>query len=200
MKNSTYNRPCPYWKVCQQLFKLHVFDLRTELGLDILDNVLIVDSDTVWAREVSFVNGTSGKVTYFETEQGSPRCNGNDPVDFTEAITAGPLPLNGQEIQHRLAKTLTPFKSCMRPEFSNSSGFRHIAHHMLFQYDVMNNLHSAVKKAWNTSTLWASISILQKSCCRIRVIFFFCERAISRKGGFRKVEEWDRLHGRVGNM
>jgi hypothetical protein len=37
--------PCPYWKVCQQLIKLHVFELSTELGHGYLgDNILIVDS------------------------------------------------------------------------------------------------------------------------------------------------------------
>jgi hypothetical protein len=37
--------PCPYWKVCQQLIKLHVFELSAELGHGYLgDNILIVDS------------------------------------------------------------------------------------------------------------------------------------------------------------
>lgn len=45
---------CPYPKVCQQLIKLHVFDLRTKLGLDYIgDNILIVDSDTVWSRKLA---------------------------------------------------------------------------------------------------------------------------------------------------
>lgn len=38
--------PCPYWKVCQQLIKLHVFELSTELGHEYIlgSNNLIVDS------------------------------------------------------------------------------------------------------------------------------------------------------------
>ena len=38
-------RACPYIKVCQQLIKLHVFDLVTDLGKNYIgDNILIVDS------------------------------------------------------------------------------------------------------------------------------------------------------------
>lgn len=140
--------PCPYWKVCQQLFKLHVFDLRTDLGLDMLDNILIVDSDTVWSRDITFVNGTNGKVTYFESGGGSSSCNGMDPVNFTEAITMGPPTKN------TTTPTLTPYKSCIRPEYPNATGHRHIVHHMLFQYDVMSDLHNTVTQAWNTSSLW----------------------------------------------
>ena len=171
MENSTYNPPCPYWKACQQLIKLHVFELRTELGLDILDNILIVDSDTVWSREVSFVNETNGLVTYFEIDGGHPRCDGMDPINFTEAITAGPLMVKDQEIlHHRGTKTITPFKSCVRPQYPNASGYRHIAHHMLFQYDIMNSLHNAAKLAWNTSTLWdASMKCYQFEYCKSRV-------------------------------
>jgi hypothetical protein len=37
--------PCPYWKACQQLIKLHVFELVTELVKRYIgNNVLIVDS------------------------------------------------------------------------------------------------------------------------------------------------------------
>ena len=140
--------PCPYWKVCQQLFKLHVFDLRTDLGLDMLDNILIVDSDTVWSRDITFVNGTNGKVTYFEIGGGSSSCNGMDPVNFTEAITMGPPTKN------TTTPTLTPYKSCIRPEYPNATGHRHIVHHMLFQYDVMRDLHNTVTQVWNTSSLW----------------------------------------------
>ena len=36
---------CPYWTACQQLIKLHVFDLVTDLGKSYIgDNILIVDS------------------------------------------------------------------------------------------------------------------------------------------------------------
>jgi hypothetical protein len=166
-----HQMPCPYWKVCQQLIKLHVFDLRTELGLDISDNILIVDSDTVWARDVTFVNETNGKATYFEIDQGPSRCDGLDPVKFTEAITMGP-PIDPNSTQHNTsqAKTLTPYKSCVRPEYTNSSGLRHIAHHMLFQHDVMTSLHDAVNKAWNTTSLWdASNKCFGFEFCRGRV-------------------------------
>ena len=54
------------------------------------DNILIVDSDTVWSCDVTFVNGTDGKVTYIGVDNLTPKCNGMDPVQFTEAITADP--------------------------------------------------------------------------------------------------------------
>eukprot|EP00984_Skeletonema_dohrnii_P002079 scaffold691_cov196-Skeletonema_dohrnii-CCMP3373.AAC.7 len=56
---------CPYIGVCQQLMKLFVFDLGKKLHVDIGTNVLIVDSDTVWSRDVTFVHD-DGTVTYFE--------------------------------------------------------------------------------------------------------------------------------------
>ena len=41
--------PCPYWKACQQLIKLHVFDLVTDLGRNYIgDNILIVDSGEIY--------------------------------------------------------------------------------------------------------------------------------------------------------
>ena len=37
--------PCPYWTACQQLIKLHVFDIVTDLGTSYIgDNILILDS------------------------------------------------------------------------------------------------------------------------------------------------------------
>eukprot|EP00581_Thalassiosira_minuscula_P014576 CAMPEP_0183712858 /NCGR_PEP_ID=MMETSP0737-20130205/7913_1 /TAXON_ID=385413 /ORGANISM="Thalassiosira miniscula, Strain CCMP1093" /LENGTH=378 /DNA_ID=CAMNT_0025941577 /DNA_START=170 /DNA_END=1303 /DNA_ORIENTATION=+ len=169
MENSQFPVPCPYWKVCQQLIKMHVFDIRTHLGLDLLDNVLIVDSDTVWARDVSFVNGTNGRATYFEIEEEDPSCRGLDPIKFTEAMTAGPLG-NDQENNNTAAKTLTPFKACRRPEYTNSSGLRHIGHHMLFQYDIMNDLHNAAMKAWNATNFWDAANVcFQHDYCNGRV-------------------------------
>ena len=120
--------PCPYWKVCQQLIKLHVFDLRLELGLDIGDDVLIVDSDTVWAHNVTFVDD-HGKITYVEVANADKKCHGGgnqDPVNFTEAITMGPPSNIIQNDKHQA--TMTPYKSCTRPEYPNSTGSRHIAH------------------------------------------------------------------------
>lgn len=83
--------PCPYWEACQQLIKLHVFELNTDLGYSYTGhNILIVDSDTVWSRDVTFVNGTDGKVTSIGVDNLTPKCNEMDPVQFTEATTAGP--------------------------------------------------------------------------------------------------------------
>ena len=39
-----------------------MFDLQTKLGLDLHNNILLVNSDTVWGRGVTFINGTDGKV------------------------------------------------------------------------------------------------------------------------------------------
>ena len=45
--------PCPYWKACQQLIKLHVFDLVTDLGRNYIgDNILIVDSGEITMDEL----------------------------------------------------------------------------------------------------------------------------------------------------
>ena len=44
----------------------------------------------VWSRDVTFVNGTDGKVTYIGVDNLTPKCNEMDPVQFTEATTAGP--------------------------------------------------------------------------------------------------------------
>ena len=170
MKNVT-GMPCPYWKVCQQLFKLHIYEIRTDLGLELLDNVLIVDSDTVWGRDVTFVNETDGRALYFDVDQGgSPSCNGMDAVAFTESITRGLLPNMTENKEAKMPKTLSPYKSCSRPEFPNSTGYRHIPHHMLFQYDIMQSLHTAVTNAWNTSTLWeASNKCFKHKYCQGRV-------------------------------
>ncbi|EJK76024.1 hypothetical protein THAOC_02233 [Thalassiosira oceanica] len=146
---------CPYPSVCQQLIKLYVFDLRTKLKVDIGENVLVVDSDTVWARDATFVH-SNGTVTYHEVfgtggtsaSSRSKRCSGMDPVEFTEGITIG-TSLNGPR-----KETMSPYTACIRPEYPNASGGRHIVHHMMFQYDVMMNLHKVVKERWVTSELW----------------------------------------------
>ena len=158
---------CPYPSVCQQLIKLYVFDLRTKLKVDIGDNVLVVDSDTVWARNATFVH-SNGTVTYHEvfgtggtySSTRSKRCTGMDPVQFTESITIG-TSLNGPR-----KETMTPYKACIRPEYPNASGGRHIVHHMLFQYDVMMHLHRVVTERWVTSELWEAFNKCNrhKSC------------------------------------
>ena len=116
------------------MIKLHVSDLRIELGLDVLDNILVVDSDTVWARDVTFANETDEKVTYFEIDGKPSKCGGS--------------------IQ----------------EFTNSTGLRHTAHHMIFQYDIMTDLHNTINQAWNTTTLWdASNKCYSFEFCKGRV-------------------------------
>ena len=160
---------CPYPAVCQQLIKLFVFDLRTQLNIDIGNNVLILDSDTVWSRDVTFVNPIDGTVTYFEvhekTSSRSTSCDGMDPINFTETITMGrPQPISvlhynhstGEKTEQTLMplKTVTPYTACQRPEYPNATGARHIAHHMLFQYDVMMHLHSTITKAWKLPNIW----------------------------------------------
>ena len=155
---------CAYAGVCQQLIKLHVFHLKTHLGLSYIgDNILIVDSDTVWSREVTFVH-PNGTLTYFEriAEDTSDHiCDGKDPVRFTEAISIGRVGTNvtseeAGEYNHKHTKT--PYKPCIRPQYPNATGARHIVHFMLFQQDVMNHLHDLITQAWGTSSLWASIT------------------------------------------
>jgi hypothetical protein len=160
---------CPYPSVCQQLIKLFVFDLRTQLNIDIGNNVLILDSDTVWSRNVTFINPIDGKVTYFEvhekTGSRSASCDGMDPIKFTETITMGrPQPISMLHYNHSTGekteqtmmplKTVTPYTACQRPEYPNATGARHIAHHMIFQYDVMMHLHSTITKAWKLPNIW----------------------------------------------
>jgi hypothetical protein len=160
---------CPYPSVCQQLIKLFVFDLRTQLNIDIGNNVLILDSDTVWSRDVTFINPIDGKVTYFEvhekTGSRSKSCDGMDPIKFTETITMGrPQPISMLHYNHSTGekteqtmmplKTVTPYTACQRPEYPNATGARHIAHHMIFQYDVMMHLHSTIMKAWHLPNIW----------------------------------------------
>jgi hypothetical protein len=154
---------CPYSKACQQLIKLHVFDLHSHLGLSYLgNNVLIVDSDTVWSADSTFVD-IDGRVQYFEAYEKNNKkrksCTGMDPVLFTEGITMGPTSSKSGSPQHA---TLTPYKACARPEYPNATGARHIVHHMLFQRDVMMSLHDAITRRWNVSTLWEASTICHK--------------------------------------
>ncbi len=166
---------CPYPAACQQLIKLNIFDLRNKLGIDISDNVLIVDSDTVWSRDVEFIDANNGRVTYFGLRQ-NKGCINLDPVEFTEAITAGipPAPPKNltlryfnesqlaaiereffkKKLDYRVDNTLSPYKSCRQTPQQDATGLRHIIHHMMFQYDVMNHLHQTINKAWNSSSIW----------------------------------------------
>lgn len=174
-KNTYQNKyKCPYPAVCQQLIKLHVFDLRTHLGLDYIgNNVLIVDSDTVWSRNATFVHPNNGKTQYWEvtgTVAGamSPKqtasCDGSDPIKFTEGITAG------ASVDGPRKKTMSPYEACERPEYPNATGARHIVHHMLFQYDVMRHLHDVITQRWNVSTVWEAFRMCHShNFCESRV-------------------------------
>jgi len=173
----------PYPQVFQQLIKLFVFDLRTKLNVDIGNNVLIVDSDTVWSRDVTFVHD-NGTVTYFEVYDYANQdvdCFGIDPIDFTEAITMGPPSVNMLRSNHSTGErtrsdtiqfdTVTPYSACRREKYPNATGARHIAHHMLFQYDVMMHLHSTINKAWSLPNIWAAFM----KCSR----FEFCKSRVA---------------------
>mmetsp|Transcript_8723 Transcript_8723/g.18637 ORF Transcript_8723/g.18637 Transcript_8723/m.18637 type:complete len:414 (+) Transcript_8723:85-1326(+) len=183
---------CPYPAACQQLIKLNIFDLRTELGIDISDNVLIVDSDTVWSRDIQFIDPNNGKVTYFGIRQ-NKGCINLDPVEFTEAITAGipPAPPENarlryfnesqlaaiereffkKKLDYRVENTVTPYKSCRQTPEQDATGLRHIIHHMLFQFDVMTQLHQTINRAWNSSSIWeAAVECFRiKNYCAGRV-------------------------------
>ncbi len=176
------NYGCPYPTVCQQLIKLFVFDLRTRLNVDIGNNVLILDSDTLWSRDVTFVH-ENGTVTYFEVRnyESGEDCTRMDPIAFTESITMGPPSPAAKIHSNQTMKettvsdtkqmdTATPYKACRRAEYPNASGKRHIAHHMLFQYDVMMDLHATINKAWSTSNIWqAFVKCHRVDFCKSRV-------------------------------
>lgn len=128
---------CPYEKVCQQLMKLHVFELN------ITDNnVLIVDSDTVWGRDTTFVR-RDGTATYATEYAGrnAAGCTGMDPTAVVDGLTNGTC----------------PFQFCRRDGFENATGRRHIMHHMLFQRDVMAHLHATIRALWRANTFWEAV-------------------------------------------
>lgn len=159
---------CAYAGVCQQLIKLHVFDLKTHLNHSYIgDNILIVDSDTVWSRDVTFIH-PDNTITYFERifeEEEQQNCQGSDPIRFVEGISIG---RKGIEVSSEVADefnhkhTRTPYKSCRRPEYPDAIGARHIVHFMLFQHDVMQHLHQLVTMAWNASSLWQAVTTCHK--------------------------------------
>ncbi|KAL3788233.1 hypothetical protein ACHAWO_012622 [Cyclotella atomus] len=168
---------CAYAGVCQQLIKLHVFDLKIYLNLsDIGDNILIVDSDTVWSREVTFIHHNQ-TISYFERmfeDDDQQNCQGSDPIRFVEAISIGRKGIVvssevADEFNHK--HTLTPYKSCRRPQYSDANGARHIVHFMLFQQDVMRHLHQLVTKSWHASSVWQAVTACHK--------YEFCKGRIS---------------------
>lgn len=148
---------CPYAKVCQQLMKLHVFDIP-----NLLDNVLILDSDTSWGADVDFVypNG-SAVIHQFAEKRGQKECDGNDPVNFVNAMLARndsvPLRSTGKACQIGWCSHNLPFwPPGVKAE--TADGFRHISHHMLFQRDIMMALHEHVKRIWRSTSIWGSVS------------------------------------------
>ena len=160
---------CAYAGVCQQLIKLHIFEIRTHLGIShIGDNIVVVDSDTVWSRDTTFIH-ENNTITYFErtsNDEFDLDCQGHDPVRFVEGITVGSIgiavtdDMNADEFNHKHTKT--PYKSCRRPQFPNSTGARHIVHFMLFQYDVMTHLHRTIVEAWGVSSVWEAVTQCHK--------------------------------------
>lgn len=121
-------------------------------------------ADTVWARNVTFVNGS--KVTYFGVDTG-PACDGMDPIQFTEAITAGPSLSNSSE---RAAITHSPYLQCKNTPDDPRHGLRVGHHHILFQRDVMSQLHRTIEHAWNETSLWrASNTCFKQPYCAGRV-------------------------------
>ena len=163
---SKYN--CAYAGVCQQLIKLHIFDIKT-LGISYIgNNILLVDSDTVWSRDVTFIHHENNTITYFERisdDEFDLECQGRDPVRFVEGITVGSIGIavtdgNADEFNHKHTKTL--YKSCRRPQFPNATGAKHIVHFMLFQYDVMAHLHATIIEAWGVSSVWEAVTQCHK--------------------------------------
>ena len=137
--------------------KLHVFDIP-----NLLDNVLILDSDTSWGADVDFVypNG-SAVIHQFAEKRGQKECDGNDPVNFVNAMLARndsvPLRSTGKACQIGWCSHNLPFwPPGVKAE--TADGFRHISHHMLFQRDIMMALHEHVKRIWRSTSIWGSVS------------------------------------------
>lgn len=172
---------CGYPGLCQQFIKLHVFDLNDDMNVDLLDNVLIIDSDTVWARDIEFVHEDQS-VTYVAlmVEGVKPTlCTGGDSIMFQERFTAGPISASNQ--------SMAPYPWCHRNESNKGLihydirhsqqlglpfqlGERHIVHHMLFQRDVMEHMHQSIQTLWNVTSLWhAALKCRKLGWCYGRV-------------------------------
>eukprot|EP00035_Acanthoeca_spectabilis_P040454 m.70043 g.70043 ORF g.70043 m.70043 type:complete len:470 (-) comp9994_c0_seq2:260-1669(-) len=132
-----------YWRVYQQMMKMHVFDMPW-----LLPNVLILDSDTVWSRDhtLVFPNGSVSYYNdfYFKGVGGSPewesnrrKCLGGDPVKVVNSLF--------KDIGCNFSKYCGTLES---------SGARHIMHHMLFQRDVMADMHASIMRAHGGGSLW----------------------------------------------
>ena len=120
----------------------------------------------MWSRDATFL-GPDGRVQYFAatgvTGTEGAHCTDMDPILFTEAITSGPL---------RRQPTLSPYEACRRPGHFNATGARHIVHHMLFQRDVMADLHAVVAERWGASSLW-------EAATRCHQMHNFCQSRIA---------------------
>ena len=118
--------------------------------------------DTVWSRNVTFINETDGRATYIGVSHGF--CDGTDAIEFTEAITAGPSSTNSSQ---RAEITYSPYLQCKRGPDYPSDGLFVGYHHILFQRDVMDALHRVIKRAWNVTSVWdAANKCFQHSYCQ----------------------------------
>ena len=147
---------CPYPKACQQFMKLFIFDLPF-----LLDNVLVVDSDTAWGKDITFVHG-DGRVSYIN-ECERKECYPHDPVQVVNTLFN---PNNAVFTKHEAEIASRDKDGLRRRDLDcrfdrfcgnqNSSGCRHILHHMLLQRDVMTALHRDVNELWGGRSLWES--------------------------------------------
>ena len=119
--------PPPYPKVFQQLIKLHVFELPW-----LLNNVLIVDSDTAWSKNVQFIHNNGTRILYFNEVTSPQSCTGMDPTRWVNTLLPQPCEII----------------SCAK---------RHILHHMVFQRDVMHHMHNTLNEKWGTQSAWQAI-------------------------------------------
>lgn len=157
--------PSPYIKVYQQLIKLHIFDHKR-----LLSDVLIVDSDTAWGKDIQFVYPNRSAIYHGYYERGrtddAKKCTGMDPVAFFNTLMRGPGDVS-------IPKTECRIDFCHlegEPVTAQHTGIRHITHHMLFQQDVMAHLHKYVKARWDSKSLWEAASECYKlKECKSRV-------------------------------
>lgn len=157
--------PSPYMKVYQQLIKLQIFDHKR-----LLPDVLIVDSDTAWSRDIQFVYPNRSAVYHGWYEHGrgdhAKKCTGMDPVPFFNKMMQGPSSATNGETPCRI-------NFCHgedEPITQQHTGIRHVTHHMLFQRDVMAHLHSYLNDRWSTNSLWEAASDCYKLTeCKSRV-------------------------------
>ena len=147
---------CPYPKACQQFMKLFIFDVPF-----LLDNVLVVDSDTAWGKDITFVH-KDGTVTYVN-ECERKECHPHDAFRVVNTLFNPNNTTFSEDEKKRMKRDKKGLSlqdtGCRFDRFcgrSDSSGCRHILHHMLFQRDVMLALHKDVNALWGGSSFWES--------------------------------------------